>query len=214
MTIVTKFGSGSWVALLMTGLLVAGGYLVKRYYRRYEKLKDKLDKELEIPEEQLTRREEEAVLDPQAPTAVFLVKEIGAALHTVLWVERMFPKHFKNYVFVSYGEVDTGSFGSEKTLNILKRRIQRISNYLVKFAQSHGIPARSYQDYGADRLNSIIEMSEDINQAFPNNVYFSAQYVPRRENILSRFVHSDFTATLQRHLQSNGIKLLVVPLML
>lgn len=213
-TIVTKFSGGSWVALLMTGGLVALGYVMRNYYSRYEKRKDELDRQLEIPLDQLKRKEVECVIKPELPTAVFIVKEIGAALHTLLWVERMFPKHFKNYVFVSYGEVDTNSFGSEKKLNILKRRIERILNYLVKFSENQSIPAVSYEDYGADSLNDMVTLAEKINKSFPNNVYFSAQYVSKDENVFTRFAHSDYTTNIQRHLQAIGIKMLTVPLVI
>ena len=53
-------------------------------------------------------------LDPQKPTAVFFVgKNRGVSMHALLWVQRMFPDHFKNFVFLSVGEVDAQSYDGQ-----------------------------------------------------------------------------------------------------
>ncbi len=189
-------------------------YLLKRHYERYQQLKHELDKALEVPLEEIQREDESLKLQPDEPTAVFLVKEIGSTLHTLLWVERMFPKHFKNYVFVSYGNVDTGSFGSEKALALLKHRTHRILTYLVNFARQNGIAAITVEGHGANPMNDIADMAQDIQKRFNNNVFFIPQYIHGSETFFSRFLHSDFADAIQRQLQNIGIKLLVVPLRL
>lgn len=211
-TLFTKLKSGSWIAISATLVLMGLCYLLKRHYDHYEQLKINLDRELEIPLDEIQRDEDTLKLDPTQPTAVFLVKEIGSTLHTLLWVERMFPKHFRNYVFLSYGNVDTGSFGSERTLHLLKRRTQRILNYLVRFARQNGIAATTVEGYGANPINDISEMAEKIQEHYVNNVFFIPQYVLGHEAFFSRFLHSHFADAIQRELQVIGIKLLVVPL--
>lgn len=211
-TFITKFDDGSWITILTTGGLMAFCYFLKRRYKRYDKLKQDLNKSLEIPLEKIKRKAGPLDIDPKKPTAVFLAKDIGATLHTVLWVERMFPKHFKNYLFLSYGRVDTDSFGSENTLNLLKQKTQAILDYLVKFANYNGIAAMSVEDYGADPMHSVPEIAEKIAKDYNNNVFFMAQYIYGKENLLTRFMHSDFTENMQRALQNSGIKLLIVPL--
>jgi len=54
--------------------------------------------------------------DPQKPTAVFLVgSSRGGGLHALLWVQRMFPDHFRNFIFVNARTVDSQSFGGART---------------------------------------------------------------------------------------------------
>ncbi len=213
-TVISKFTSGAWVALVTSSILIGLCVVLHRYYKHYEALKIKLDRDLEIPLEELDRKSLKAELDPKARTAVFFIKDLGAALHTILWVERMFPKYFKNYIFVSYGNVDTGSFGSEKALKRLQSRTDKITNYLIRFAKLNGIAAKAILGYGANPLVEITTIIEKINDEFPENVCFASQYIYRKENLITKLIHSDFTTALQKQLQAIGTKMLIVPLKL
>lgn len=213
-TVVTKFFEGSWVALVISILLVGLCIMLNRYYQHYEQLKVQLDKSLEIPLKQLDKTSEDIKIDPNARTAIFLVKEIGAALHTILWVERMFPNYFRNYVFVSYGTVDTGSLGSKQALERLQIRTNKIISYLTHFAKLNGIATQSCALYGANPLVEITDAMDKLGQEFPQSVCFASQYIYKKETIFMRLIHSDFTSGLQRQLQAIGTKMLVVPLKL
>ena len=153
-------------------------------------------------------------IDKSKPTAVFLVKGIGAALHTILWVERMFPKHFHNYVFVSYGWVDTGSFGSDIALERLQKHVDKTVEYLTHFSQSHGIATTSIKEYGANPIEAVSEIAASINQDYDNAVFFASRYVYREDLLINRYLHSDFSMMVQRQLQNIGTKILIVPLKL
>lgn len=213
-TVISKFFEGSWVALFSSGLLVAFCVFLKKHYQHYEKLKKKLDEDLKISLGELEPIREELKLVPTAPTAIFFVKGVGAALHTILWVERMFPHYFRNYLFVSYGTVDTGSFGSDDAIQRLQVETSKVTNYLIRFANGNGIAAKASVQYGAKPLADMTEMIGKLNDEYPQNVCFASQYIYRRENMFTRLIHSDFTAGLQRQLQAIGIKMLVVPLKL
>ena len=46
-------------------------------------------------------------LNPKAPTAVLLVSSFGGlGVHTFLSIQRLFPGHFRNFIFVSVNVVD------------------------------------------------------------------------------------------------------------
>ena len=54
----------------------------------------------------------QVVLDPENHTAVFNVgTSRGGGLHALLWVQRMFPGHFKNFIFVNARTVDFHAYG-------------------------------------------------------------------------------------------------------
>lgn len=213
-TVYTKFTSGAWIALLISIIMIGICDILNRHYKHYEQLKSKLDRELGGSLGEMERNHVVTELDPKAYTAIFFIKDLGAALHTILWVERMFPRYFKNYIFVSYGNVDTGSFGSEAALKRLQNRTDKITNRLIRFAKMNGIAAKAVVEYGANAINDITEIIEKLNDEFPQNVCFASQYIYRKENLLTRLIHSDFTSVLQRHLQSIGTKMLIVPLKL
>ena len=50
-------------------------------------------------------------------------------MHTLLWVQRMFPGVFKNFVFITSGEIDSEAFANEE---VFKKNIVRISIELLK----------------------------------------------------------------------------------
>src|SRR5258708_419562 len=73
-------------------------------------------------------------LDPDAPTAAFIVGSgRGGGLHAVLWVQRMFPNHFKNFVFVNARTVDSQSYGGEESLRLLKQEAAVSLKYFINF---------------------------------------------------------------------------------
>ena len=211
--VITKFTSGSWIALLVTAFVIGICQYLKRHYQRHDTLKRELDQSLEIPMAESASHSAPHI-DPTQPTAIFLVKGIGAALHTILWVEKMFPKHFKNYVFVSYGWVDTGSFGSESALKRLQTHTERVTDYLTRFSNAHGVSCETHTSFGTDPVADICDIATAINDQYDNSVYFASRYVYKNEKLLARFLHSDFSLMVQRRLQNLGIKMLIVPLTL
>jgi amino acid transporter len=210
--IISKIGFGSWMTLLFTSIVVLTCINIKKRYKKHEKLKRKLDKSLELPLQEKTQRM--TALDSTKPTAVFLIQDIGAALHTILWVERMFPKHFKNYIFVSYGWVDTDSFGSNRAIKQLQKNTERVIDYLQTFALNHGIACDSYRQFGTDPIEDVTNMAKAINDEYDNAIFFSSRYVYQNEKLINRMLHSDFSLMVQRRLQNIGTKMLIIPLTL
>jgi len=81
-------------------------------------------------------------LDPSTPTAVFLVEaNRGVGMHTLLWVQRMFPGHYKNFVFLCAGEVDAQSFYGKAALQSLRYRIENTLRYFTVYGHRHGLTA-------------------------------------------------------------------------
>jgi len=84
---------------------------------------------------------------------VFLVSSNrGIGLHTAERVEALFPGHFRNYIFVSVGTVDSESYGSEQSLTTLQYETRATLDALVSYAHCQGRAARWNDAYGSDRL--------------------------------------------------------------
>ncbi len=211
-TILSKLDLGSVIAIVLTITMVGLCYLIKRYYTRFEELKRELDRTLAVSVK--ASRHDVPLMDATKPAAVFLVEGLGSTLHTILWVERMFPRHFTNYVFINYGWVDTGSFGSESALNRLQKNTDRANQYLTRFAQSHGKATRSFTHFGVNPIEEIKGMVSQVNAEFNNSVCFSARYVYKQESFFARLCQYDFSLLVQKQLQSIGTKMLIVPLTL
>ena len=103
-TTVEKFTEGGWLTVVITACTIGVCFLIRKHYREVgAQLKDAdhlfashfkytdLDSANLIPVE-----------NNELKTAVFFVtKHYGAGLHTLLWVQRMFPGVFKNFVFIT-----------------------------------------------------------------------------------------------------------------
>lgn len=211
-TLISKFELGGWITIVVTTAAVSCGLIIKRHYKRFNELKRKLNKELHVPV--VAKEVRIPTINPKKNTAVFLVREIGAAMHSLLWVTRIFPDHFHNFVFISFGEVDMGSFGSDAALEKLKEQTDGVLDYLVKYSQMHGIAAESYCAFGTDPVEEIVKLSEKVNKKFPDAIYFASRYVYPSENWFTRLLHSDISGIIQRRLHLLGAKMLILPLKL
>ena len=104
-----KFEEGGWITLLATGAFIGLCFLVRQHYRRVRRHLVSLDEALtNLP---LADSRGQPALAPDGPTAIVLVENFGGlGIHTVLSIQRMFPRHFKNFVFCSVGLVDPAQF--------------------------------------------------------------------------------------------------------
>jgi hypothetical protein len=158
---------------------------------------------------------EPPALRPDAPTAVFLVsKNRGLGLHTVERVEALFPGHFRNFVFVSVGTVDSESFGSDQSLRTLQYETRATLDGLVNWAQVHGKGSRWYDAYGADRLMELERLTLQVRQEFPESVFFTNRLVFERDHWWTKWLHSETPLAMQRVLNLHGLELVILPVML
>ncbi|OGT66229.1 MAG: amino acid transporter [Gammaproteobacteria bacterium RIFCSPHIGHO2_12_FULL_45_9] len=211
-TLIEKFTLGGWITVVITGMTATGGIYIRRHYRAVDRLKKKLDAELRIPLPSTSAHAPAPALAPHEPTAVFLVKGIGGAMHSLLWVLRMFPNHFKNILFISQGIVDIGSFGSEEQLQELQHETQEILDYLVTFCHQHHLAAESRVSFGTDPVRNVDDMIDELNTRFPNALYFASRYVYPKDNWITRLLHSNFATMIQKRLHHRGLKMLILPL--
>jgi hypothetical protein len=199
--------------VLITSSVIALCLCVKKHYSSVEKQVRYLDKVLTLP---LTGNKKAVVaLDPAQPTAVFLVSEsTGQAMHTLLWVQRMFPNHFKNFLFLSVGVVDVGSYGSEQSLESMQSSIEKRLQYFINFSQEHGFAADYKVVYGNDPVEELSQLAEQVSAVYKNTVFFSASLVSKQDNWFHRRLHSDVPVLLQRSLHLQGLQMVILPVRL
>jgi amino acid transporter len=212
-TLVTRIEQGGWLTMLLLAIAMVMMIMIKRNYRRFNQMKLKLDQELEIP---FTAADDMVApeVNHAAPTAVFVVNSVGGAMHTILWIERMFPGNFKNYLFVDHGLVDVGSYGSEKSLESMSQQIDKRLAYLLRFSNKQGKAASVYSTCSTDYVDSVSDECEKIAKEFPEAVFFGSRYAAPKETFVTRLLHGDMASLVQRRLQAFGAKMLIVPITL
>lgn len=210
-TLFTKFQSGGWLTILITCAVIFICLLVKRHYRQIAKKLTQLDTQLKQP---ITERVSQApTANPQQPTAGILIgKNLGVGMHTLLCVLRMFPDHFKNFIFISAGIVDVQSFSGQDELEKMKYEVNDTLNYFVKYCHQFGISAEAYSSFGTDTVEELSKLSEKVCEKYPNCIFFSSKLVFKRDNWITRFLHNETPNTLQRQLHLHGRELVIIPM--
>lgn len=215
-TVIVKFTEGAWLTLIITSALIGLCFLIKKHYKKvgrklYEAdivFADQFNYEFDN-ETQLI-----PVEDKNAKTAVFFVsKHYGAGLYAVLWVRRLFPDVFKNYVFLTSGEIDSESLSTDE---IYKKEYRRDLNSIIDkyrlFCTKENLPSDGLFSYGIDEAKELIKLSEYIEQDYPDCVFFASKLIFMEEKWWIRLLHNNTVSYLQHELHCAGRQMFVLPM--
>lgn len=210
-TLVEKFSEGGWVTVLITGLVVVFCLLIRKHYDETKtKLREveKLFAQSIKPGPCLPKK-----LDPELPTAVFMVDENrGVGIHTIMWVMRLFPGHFKNFIFLSVGEVDTQSYDSDATIRTMQFKTENTLCYYASFCENQGLQATWRMAYGTDPVQALDDLTSEIHEEYPNSVCFAAKLIFANDNFMVRWLHNQTALSLQRRLHRRGQQVVILPM--
>jgi amino acid transporter len=211
--IVTKFTQGGWLTIVINGTVIFLCILIRRHYKSIKRLVLKLDRTFTFAVSPV--EDFKLSLDPNQPTAVFFVgTSIGETMHTLLWAQRMFPEHFKNFVFVSVGVVNVDTYESDRALKSMQKKVDKRLQYFVNYAEQNGLPAKAYCDYGTDHIDKLTNIAQEIKKEFKDPIFFAARLVLKHENWLTRLLHNETPVSLQRSLHMQGMQMIILPVML
>jgi amino acid transporter len=212
-TIVEKFGEGGWVTVVITSLVIA---LCVAIHRHYDGVKARLKEVDEIfSAAPCAKCENPPPLDHDAPTAVFMVgSSRGGGIHTVLWVQRLFPNHFKNFIFISAKAVDAHSYGGAEQIACLRETLERSLAFYVNYCNANGLASTARFSLGTDRVDELVALAEEVQKEFANCVFFTSKLVFRSENWVTRLLHNQTALALQRQLHLNGMQMVILPMQL
>ena len=210
-TSVMKFGQGGWLTLLLTGGFIAFCFLVRAHYRRVRQLLSSLDEVLtNLP---LPEPKAQPELAPDGPTAIVLVESYaGLGIHTLLSIQRLFPKHFKNFVFSSVGLVDSGQFKGTHDVQALEDKVRGDLEKYVQLANRMGHYSEYRVTLGTDLIAELEHQCTDLIKEFRRPVVFAGQLVFQRENVFTRSLHHETSFSIQRRLQFTGIQVIILPI--
>jgi len=210
-TSVMKFEQGGWVTLLATGGFIVFCFLVRGHYRRVRQLLSSLDEVLtNLP---MPEPKNPPELAPDGPTAIVLVESYaGLGIHTLLSIQRLFPRHFKNFVFSSVGLVDSGQFKGVQDVQALEDKVRVDLEKYVQLANRMGYYAEYRVTLGTDLIAELEGQCHDLIKEFRRPVVFAGQLVFQRENVFTRSLHHETSFSIQRRLQFTGIQVIILPI--
>lgn len=210
-TLVEKFSDGGWVTVLITGAVIIICLFIHKHYaetkiklREVEKLFAQSIKAGScIPKQ----------LDPELPTAIFMVDENrGVGIHTIMWVLRLFPGHFKNLIFLSVGEVDTQSYDNDATIRTMQFKTENTLCYYASFCEQQGLQATWRMAYGTDPVQALDVLANEVSGEYPNSVCFAAKLIFANDNFMVRWLHNQTALSLQRRLHQRGQQMVILPM--
>ena len=147
------------------------------------------------------------------PTAAFIVgSSRGGGLHALLWVQRMFPGCFKNFIFINARSVDTHAYGGEETLELLKTDARVSLKFFENFCHSYGMAAKSYLGFGTDAVEEVTRLCAEVQREFPNTVFFTSKLIFRNDNWWTRLLHNQAAVAIQRKLHLEGMQMVILPM--
>ncbi|NPT47879.1 amino acid permease [Paraburkholderia sp. 1N] len=212
-TLIEKFTAGGWLTVLVTGAVVALCFVIKRHYNETRTLIAKEDALFAGAPPEVSDAALPLKPDPAQPTAILLVgKHRGASMHALLWVNRLFPDHFKNVIFLAVGEVDAQSYEGTEHLERLRQTISASLDYYVAFCRRHGIAAEYRIDFGTDPVDEFIKLAGATMDEFPNSVCFASKLIFKRVNILTRWLHNHTPVEIQTRLHQEGKQMVLLPM--
>ena len=220
---VLKFFEGGWITLLVTSALVAISIYIKRHYRHTAKLLRRLDNLVEasgihitdvselFPEKTATAKR--VAYDKKGRTAVLLVNGYnGLGLHTLLNIIRLFGGTFSNFVFVQVGVVDAGSFKGVDELEHLQKKVKGELALYENFVGTQGMYSESFCSFGIDVVEEIAKVTPQIQERFPNAVFFGGQLVFPDQSFLTGMLHNYTIFAVQRYFYTQGIPIVMMPI--
>ena len=210
-TLTLKFAAGGWLTVVLTSAFVAGCVWIRGHYAHAQQAVRRLDEILtSVPIE--PGGAPPPPRDTQAPTAVFLVSGYnGLGIHAMLAVPRLFGSHFKNFVFVTVGVIDSSRFkGATEVERLRASTIEGVERY-VRLVRSGGRYAEYWYALGLDAIDELEALCERVARTFPRSVFFAGKLVFADENLWTRLLHNQAAYTLQRRLQFKGLTMVVLP---
>ena len=209
--LVERFTQGGWATALIIAAIAGLCIFIRNHYRETKRAIRSVDR---VFANQPFGPEKESVdPDPEAQTAVFIVgTSRGGGLHALLWVLRMFPGHFKNFLFVNARTVDAHAYGGEGALEKMRENAAKTLEYFVDFCQSHGMASASYIGFGTDAVEEVTRMCEQINREYPNSIFFTSKLIFASDNWFTRLLHNQAALAVQRRLHLEGLQMVILPM--
>lgn len=211
-TLFIKFGAGGWVTVVLTSAVVGLCLYINRHYREVEQSLRRLDAvllDLPLPDD----LSPSPPRDTSAPTAAFFVNGYnGLGIHSVLAVPRYFGTHFKNFVFVGVGVIDSSRFKGREEIENLRHQTEANLQKYVTFVRRQGLYAEYWCAMSTDAIDELERLAHEVAKQFPRTVFFSGKLVFQQERFWHKVLHNQAASTLQRRLQFAGLQMMVLPI--
>jgi hypothetical protein len=209
-TTVEKFTEGGFMTLLITGVVIGFCILNRAHYQKIRRKLGKADESLPM---EYPRSTPPPVLEPNEPTAVFVVGSCRwGGVYALDWVRREFPGHFRNFVFMSARTVDAKCYSGSEELEQERRKAEATLSYFVTYCNNRELAAKTYVGFGIDPIEELTNLAEKIRRDFPHSIFFTSKLIFEHDNWYIRQLHSEAALTMLRRLHLLDMPMVVLPM--
>ncbi|AKZ64197.1 amino acid transporter [Herbaspirillum hiltneri N3] len=206
-----KMFAGGWATAVIIAGIAALCIYIRNHYRETKEAIRSVDQI--FSSQPFGPGTETIVPDPVNQTAVFIVgTSRGGGLHALLWVQRMFPGHFKNFIFVNARTVDSHAYGGEGAVEQMRAEASATLQFFVDFCRSHGMASSSYLGFGTDAVQEVTKLCFDISREYPNAIFFTSKLIFEQDNWFIRLLHNQAALAIQRRLHFDGLQMVILPM--
>ena len=148
-------------------------------------------------------------------TAVLMVSGYnGVGIHSILAIQRFFPGHFKNFVFLGVGAIDSGRFKGVAEIDGLKRHVQADMERYVHLVNRLGFYAEFKTSLGTEIIEELNDLCHEVAPFWEKKVFFMGQLAFQGETFWTRLLHNQTAFALHRRLLFAGFEAVVLPIRL
>jgi len=210
-TIIEKFRQGGWVTVVVTTIVIAACFGIRRHYVHAQAKMQQLFDELGDLPKSATSASAIAVTANKPVAAILVGSYGGVGIHTMLNVWRAFPGYYHGVVFIGVGVVDSGEFKGEHAVDQLRERTEMMLNQYVALAGGLGIPATSRFAIGTEVVDEATDLCLAVASEFPRSTFFAGKLIFRRDTWWLRLLHNETPLAIQKRLQWAGKMMVTLP---
>jgi hypothetical protein len=194
----------------VTGVLIGLCFVIRRHYRKVQSNLKRLDEIMNaLPAHPVGEHRD---LDPKLPTAVLLVGAYsGLGIHQLLTIQRLFPGHYKNFVFLSVGVIDSATMKGVEEVEAIREQTERSLRRYVDLAARLGLISDYRMSIGTEAVAEAERLCREVAREFPRALFFAGKLVFEQERWYQRLLHNETAYQLQRRLQFAGLNAMVLP---
>ncbi|TWC67531.1 APC family permease [Herbaspirillum sp. SJZ099] len=209
--VVEKLFDGGWATAVIIAAMSALCIYIRNHYRATKQAIRTVDQI--FANQPFGPHQGEILPDPSRQTAVFIVgTSRGGGLHALLWVQRMFPEHFKNFIFVNARTVDSHAYGGEGAVEQMRAEADATLQFFVDFCRSHGLASASRLGFGTDAVQEVTRLCYEISKEYPNAIFFTSKLIFEQDNWFIRLLHNQAALAVQRRLHFDGLQMVILPM--
>ena len=119
---------------------------------------------------------------------------------------------FKNFIFITVGEVDSNNFSEEKKWRDMRRKTKSMLRKYRDYCHANGRFAKSYVGYGTDSVEKLTRLTERVAKDYPNTLFFGTKFIFDNENIFTQILYNHVPYIMQRRLHVKGLNMVILPM--